>query len=147
MAHDPDCIFCKIVAEEIPAAKVYEDDYALAFMDISQVTKGHTLLIPKDHQPNIFELQEETAAYLFSLAPKIARAIESEFQLEGMNLLNNNHETADQSVFHFHLHFLPRYDKDADGYKPKWQTHSDQYTAEDLQHMAASVKKQLDLTT
>ncbi|PSL45154.1 histidine triad (HIT) family protein [Salsuginibacillus halophilus] len=143
MAFDPDCIFCKIVQEEIPAAKVYEDEYVLAFLDISQVTKGHTLLIPKDHQPDIFHLDSELAAHLFSVAPRIARAIEAEFKPLGMNLLNNNGEAAEQSVFHYHMHFIPRYGDGQDGYQPNFQSGLEVSNA-DLQAMATSIQKQLE---
>ncbi|MFB4161816.1 HIT family protein [Geomicrobium sp. JSM 1781026] len=112
MAQKDDCIFCKIVDGDIPAMKVYEDDHCLAFLDISQATKGHTLLIPKNHEENIYELQEETAAHLLSKAPAIARAMKSTLQCEGMNLVNNNGEKASQSVFHFHMHLIPRYGND-----------------------------------
>ncbi|MFC5713560.1 HIT family protein [Thalassorhabdus alkalitolerans] len=142
MSHSPDCIFCKIIGGEIPSATVYEDEHVVAFMDIGQVTKGHTLLIPKDHQENIFELEEETAAHLFSTAPKIARALRKEFQPKGMNLVNNNGKAASQSVFHYHLHFIPRYDEN-DGFQPTWEDNSSDYSPEKLQEMAKAVQQNM----
>ncbi|WP_054709158.1 HIT family protein [Bacillus sp. JCM 19041] len=106
-----DCIFCKIIAGDIPSVKVYEDDDILAFFDISQVTKGHTLVIPKNHHENVFELPEDVAATLFATVPKIASALRTTFEPTGLNILNNNGETAGQSVFHYHLHLLPRYEE------------------------------------
>ena len=114
-----DCIFCKIIDGEIPSAKIYEDEHVYAFLDISQVTEGHTLVIPKNHQQDIYELDEETASNLFKAVPKVANAIKAAYEPKGMNMLNNNGSFADQSVFHFHLHLIPRYDEN-DGFKSKW---------------------------
>jgi histidine triad (HIT) family protein len=100
---------------------VYEDENVLAFLDISQVTKGHTLIVPKEHAKDIYELPEETAAKLFSVVPKIASSIKQTFNPIGLNLLNNNGESAGQSVFHFHMHFIPRYG-DGDGFGAVWKT-------------------------
>lgn len=137
-----DCIFCKIIDGEIPSAKVYEDDHVYAFLDISQVTEGHTLVIPKKHYQDIFELDEDTAANLFRAVPKIANAINKAYQPRGMNLLNNNGSFADQSVFHIHLHLIPRYDE-TDGYKLNWTTHNSDYTPEKLQQVAQKIANEL----
>ncbi|MEG6575093.1 HIT family protein [Caldibacillus debilis] len=133
-----DCIFCKIVNGEIPSAKVFENEHVYAFLDISQVTKGHTLVIPKQHCKNLFELPEETARNVFEAVPGIANAIKNAFQPIGLNLLNNNGEHAGQSVFHFHIHLIPRYGKD-DGFRPLWETHNDEYSPEDLQRIAKTI--------
>lgn len=137
-----DCIFCKIINGEIPSAKVYEDEHVLAFLDISPVTKGHTLLIPKVHKENIFELTSEVAERLFSVAPKIANAIKQTYQPVGMNLINNNGEKADQSVFHFHLHFIPRYGEN-DGFGAVWKSNQSDYTKEDYQKIAEEIRSHL----
>ncbi|NAP00073.1 HIT domain-containing protein, partial [Halomonas sp. MG34] len=89
MTHD-DCIFCKIINGDIPSAKVYEDEHVYAFLDISQVTKGHTLVIPKQHTKNIYETSPEVASELFGRVPLIANAIKKAYNPIGMNLLNNN---------------------------------------------------------
>lgn len=106
------CVFCKIVEGEIPAYKVYEDDDILAFLDISQVTVGHTLVIPKKHYENIFELDEEGASKLFKAVTKVAKQLKTSLQIENLNILNNNGKLAYQSVFHYHIHLLPRYQND-----------------------------------
>ena len=106
-----DCIFCKIINGDIPSTKVFENEHVLAFLDISQVTKGHTLVIPKVHKENIYELSPETAKLVFEVIPEIARAIKTEFSPIGMNILNNNGEAAGQSVFHYHVHLIPRQDR------------------------------------
>jgi len=122
MTHDPDCIFCKIVKSELPSWKVFENDDVVAFLDLGQVTKGHTLVIPKVHQKNIYELKEDVAQKLFAVVPKIARAIKEQFTPIGMNLLNNNEKPAMQSVFHYHIHLIPRYGE-GDGFGLVWKTH------------------------
>jgi histidine triad (HIT) family protein len=106
-----DCIFCKIISGEIPSYKVYEDEKVLAFLDITQGTKGHTLLIPKKHVKNIYNLDDTAASELFSRVPKIAKAIQSAFNPIGLNIVNNNDKPL-QSVFHYHLHLIPRYEDD-----------------------------------
>src|SRR4029079_9165720 len=110
-----DCIFCKIINGDIPSAKVFENDDVLAFLDISQITKGHTLVIPKEHHKNIYDMKPETASKLFEVVPAIANALKAEFNPTALNLLNNNGEFAGQSVFHYHLHLIPRYDEN-DGF-------------------------------
>ncbi|MBY4634175.1 HIT family protein [Streptococcus suis] len=104
-----DCIFCKIISGEIPASKVYEDDQVLAFLDISQVTKGHTLVVPKKHYRNVLDMDEEAAATLFSVVPTIARQLKEKLGASGLNIVNNNEEAAGQTVFHTHIHLLPRF--------------------------------------
>ncbi|RYG72852.1 HIT family protein [Lentibacillus lipolyticus] len=141
MSHE-DCIFCKIIDGEIPSAKVYEDDDVYAFLDISQVTKGHTLVIPKTHTKNIYETPPEVAGKLFERIPKIAAAIRSTYQPIGMNLLNNNEKPADQSVFHLHIHLIPRYGEN-DGFSSNWTVHTDDYTQDNLQKIAADIHASL----
>ncbi|MBP2623520.1 HIT family protein [Streptococcus oricebi] len=109
-----DCIFCKIVDGEIPAAKVYEDQNLLAFLDISQVTPGHTLLIPKKHVRNVLEMDAVSASQLFEAVPDLARKIMKATGALGMNIINNNEEVAGQTVFHAHVHLAPRYGADDD---------------------------------
>ncbi|SDC44181.1 histidine triad (HIT) family protein [Pelagirhabdus alkalitolerans] len=140
MARDENCIFCKIINGDIPSAKVYEDDDVLAFLDISQVTKGHTLVIPKNHVKDIYETDEATASTLFARIPKIAKALEKSFEPAGINVLNNTKEAAGQSVFHLHIHLIPRYDED-DGYDAKWITHSEEYDQEQLTEMAETIQQ------
>lgn len=107
---EKNCIFCKIVRGEIPSYTVYEDDVVKAFLDISQSTPGHTLVVPKKHVKDIFAYDDDLAAAVFSRLPKIARAIKkSDPRIVGMNILNNNGKVAYQSVFHSHIHLVPRY--------------------------------------
>ena len=105
------CIFCKIVNQEIPSYKIYEDDHVYAFLDITQVTKGHTLVIPKEHHATIFELPSEIAASLYRVVPQISNMLSKSFEPIGLNIVNNNNEPL-QSVFHYHIHLIPRYAND-----------------------------------
>ncbi len=110
------CIFCKIINGEIPCYKVYEDDKVLAFLDISQASKGHTLIVPKTHFANMLECDEETVAYMYKIANKLGNQIVNSLGAKGMNILTNINEVAGQTVKHFHIHLLPRYN-DEDGVK------------------------------
>ena len=107
-----DCIFCKIIAGVIPSTKIYEDDHVLAFADINPATKGHTLLIPKTHCDDLFDMDSQLAAQVFSVVPKIAQLLKDTHQCAGLNLINNNGSVAGQMVFHWHLHLVPRYADD-----------------------------------
>ena len=142
MSMDQNCIFCKIIQGEIPSAKVYEDEEIYAFLDISQVTKGHTLIIPKKHVENIYETNEESASSLFARVPKIANALKKAYQPAGINILNNNGKAAGQTVFHIHIHLIPRYDE-SDGYDAKWVTNNEAYTPEDLAEIAQKIAAEL----
>ena len=106
-----DCIFCKIRDGEIPSYKVYEDEHVMAFLDITQGTEGHTLVIPKKHARNIFDVDEETITNVFRVVPKLANALKEAFHPIGLNIVNNNDQPL-QSVFHFHVHLIPRYEND-----------------------------------
>ena len=108
MAANPDCVFCKIVAGQIPCFKLYEDGETLAFMDINPVNDGHCLVITKDHFPTVFELPEAAMAAAGRVAAKLAKAVNAAVAPDGLNLLQANGPGAAQSVPHFHLHILPR---------------------------------------
>ncbi|HDK3501861.1 TPA: HIT family protein [Staphylococcus aureus] len=135
-------IFGKILTGEIPSFKVYEDDYVYAFLDISQVTKGNTLLIPKKASANIFETDEETMKHIGAALPKVANAIKRAFNPDGLNIIQNNGEFADQSVFHIHFHLIPRYENDIDGFGYKWETHEDILDNNAKQQIAEQIQAQ-----
>lgn len=107
-----DCIFCKIAAGEIPSSTIYEDDSFRAFLDLSPAAKGHALLIPKEHFDNLYELDDETAAKALAIARNLAKKMTKALQCDGFNLVQNNGECAGQTVFHFHMHLIPRYEND-----------------------------------
>ncbi|MCO6271482.1 HIT family protein [Staphylococcus epidermidis] len=136
-------IFSKIISGEIPSFKIYENDYVYAFLDISQVSKGHTLLVPKKPSANIFETDEETMKHIGVALPKVANAIKNAFHLDGLNIIQNNGEYADQSVFHIHFHLIPRYENDIDGFGYKWETHEDVIDDETKQKIATQIQAQI----
>jgi len=139
-----DCIFCKIINNEIPSTTIYEDDDIKAFFDISQVTPGHTLVVPKKHVKNIYEYDEDLAARVFKKIPMIARAIkESNPDIIGMNICQNNGEIAYQSVMHSHIHLVPRYSKN-DGFSMKWADNTGLASNKELQARADSIKQHLE---
>ncbi len=108
-----DCIFCKIVNGDIPCSRIYEDDDALAFMDINPFSHGHSLIIPKAHYSQLHECPEELLGKVLSKAGKVAKAIQKATGCSGYNLLNNNGSDAGQEVGHIHLHIIPRYASDS----------------------------------
>lgn len=112
-----DCIFCKIVAGDIPCHQVYSDDAVLAFLDIGPVSPGHVLLIPKCHCDSIVELSVEAAAAVGSVLPRLARAVMDVSGAKGLNILQNNGECAGQVVMHAHFHLIPRVPDDGLGYR------------------------------
>ncbi|MFA5072188.1 MAG: HIT family protein [Candidatus Pacearchaeota archaeon] len=103
-----DCVFCKIINNEIPSYKIYEDDLVLAFLDINPASKGHTLIIPKKHVQDIFEIEEKYLERIISVAKKISNKMKDNFNADGVNLYHASGAAAEQSVFHFHLHIIPR---------------------------------------
>jgi histidine triad (HIT) family protein len=107
-----DCVFCKLVARQIPASIVYEDAATLAFMDLGQVNPGHVLVACKAHAANVYELDDDQAAAVFRSAARVARAVHAAFDPPGLSMYQANGAPAGQTVFHFHLHVLPRHEGD-----------------------------------
>lgn len=117
---DAECIFCKIAAGEIPSKTIYENEQFRVIMDISPATKGHALILPKEHYANLYEIPEEVAADAMKLAKKLAKKMTDALQCDGFNLIQNNGEVAGQTVFHFHMHLIPRYKNDGNEDKLCW---------------------------
>ena len=107
-----DCIFCKIANGEIPSKTLYEDERFRVILDLGPATKGHALILPKDHFSNLFELPDETAGEVMKLARRMAVQMKEKLHADGFNLVQNNGECAGQTVMHFHLHLIPRYEGD-----------------------------------
>jgi len=135
-----DCVFCNIVAGQIPSAKVHEDELTLAFMDIGEVNPGHVLVAAKPHVENIFGLDDTLAAAVFRTAARVARAVQKAYSPEGVTLYQANGSAAGQTVFHFHLHLVPRYDKD--GMRLTWPTKNP--PREQLEANAAKLRAALE---
>lgn len=106
------CIFCKIANGEIPSKTLYEDEEFRVILDLGPAAKGHALILPKDHYANLYELPEETASRVMLLAKKMAARMTEKLSCDGFNLVQNNGEIAGQTVFHFHMHLIPRYKDD-----------------------------------
>jgi histidine triad (HIT) family protein len=107
-----DCLFCKIVAGEIPSERVDEDEHTIAFMDINPWTRGHALVVPKNHSRNLYEVPEEDVTATALAAKRLAIRMRDRLDCDGVNLLNSCEPAAWQTIFHFHVHVIPRYDDD-----------------------------------
>jgi len=114
------CVFCKIAAGDIPSSVLYEDEDFKVILDIAPAAKGHAIILPKKHFANLFELEDEVAQKVLTVAKKVATAMKKELNCDGINLLQNNGEAAGQSVFHIHFHLIPRYH--GDNVKIPWIT-------------------------
>lgn len=112
---EENCIFCKIAAGEIPSATLYEDDDFRVILDLSPASKGHALILPKEHYRNLYDLDDELAAKVLVLAKKMTLRLKEVLGCDGYNIVQNNEEAAGQTVFHFHMHMIPRYQGDKVG--------------------------------
>ena len=130
-----DCIFCKIAAGEIPSKTLYEDEKFRVILDLGPATRGHALVIPKEHYADLYEIPEETAGEAMKVAKKMAAVMTEKLKADGFNIVQNNGEVSGQSVFHFHIHLIPRYEND--GQTINWKQTSP--TAEEL----AAVKEEI----
>ena len=133
------CIFCKIANGEIPATTLYEDENFRVILDLGPASKGHALILPKFHAANIYELPDEMAAKAMILAKKMATAMTEALKCDGFNIVQNNGECAGQTVFHFHMHLIPRYKGDQVGITWKPGELSDA----DKEEILLKVKEQL----
>lgn len=139
-----DCIFCMIRDGEIPSKKIYEDDNIFVILDQSQVTVGHSLIIPKKHIRNIYDYDTQLAGEVFRALPKISRALRDFHpDVKGLNILINNEEIASQSVFHSHIHLIPRYNNQ-DDFDLQWADNADKYSDEKMEEIRKSIVKKLE---
>lgn len=124
---DCNCIFCKIAGGEIPSATLYEDEEFRVILDLNPAAKGHALVLPKDHYANLFEMPEDLLGRAAGVAKKVGETLFRGLNATGLNLVQNNGESAGQTVFHFHMHLIPRYDGDTVkvGWKPGRLTEAD----------------------
>ena len=119
---DHNCIFCKIANGEIPSSTIYEDEDFRVFLDLAPAAKGHALIVPKEHYANLYELSDELCSKVFVLAKKLAAHMTEVLGCDGFNIAQNNGAAAGQTMFHFHLHLIPRYEGDQAGFS--WNTGS-----------------------
>jgi len=134
-----DCVFCKIVAGQIPSTRVYEDEHTLAFLDIGHVNPGHTLVAVKKHAANVFELEEAQAEAIGRATVRISRALKKAFGAEGLSVYQANGKPAGQTVFHYHVHLLPRHA--GDGMELTWPMKNP--PREQLETYAAKIREKL----
>ncbi len=132
------CIFCRIIRGEIPSKTVFENEHFKAMLDIGPASRGHVLIMPKEHYSNLFEMPEALAAEVLPLAQKIAAGVQKAFQPAGIKLVQNNGAMAGQSVMHFHLHIIPCYDGTEVG---QWNPGSP--SGEELDEVLAAIKEAL----
>ena len=117
---EENCIFCKIASGEIPSKTIYEDNEFRVILDISPASRGHALIMPKEHYADIYELPEDMAGHAMILAKKLAAHMTAALKCDGFNIVQNNGEVAGQTVFHFHMHLIPRYQEDGNQDKLCW---------------------------
>lgn len=134
-----DCVFCKIVSGDIPSNTIYENSEFKVIMDASPAAKGHVLVLPKEHYKDIYDIDAETAGKLFQLAAVVARALKEVLNCDGLNILQNNGVIAGQTVFHFHMHLIPRYE--GDDVTVKWEGHS--MDADEMDQLSRDIRKAL----
>lgn len=134
---DDTCIFCKIANGQIPTNSIYEDEDFNVILDASPAAKGHAIILPKTHAANIYELEEEECTKIFSVAKKCATAIQKATGCEGLNILQNNGSVAGQTVFHLHVHLIPRFHEDT--VDIKWVQGE---TPEDAAEIAQSIRNE-----
>lgn len=132
---DDNCIFCRIANGEIPSATLYEDEEFRVILDLGPASRGHALVLPKEHYANIYELKEETAGKAFILAKKMAGKMTAALKCDGFNVVQNNGSVAGQTVFHFHMHLIPRYEGDDVGLEWKPGTLTEEMKEEILEKM------------
>jgi histidine triad (HIT) family protein len=134
-----DCVFCRIVAKQIPATVVYEDEHTLAFMDIGQVNPGHVLVAAKPHRENVYALDDAQAGAVFRSVARVARAVRAAFAPPGLSVYQANGQPAGQTVFHFHVHLVPRHE--GDGMSLTWPVKNP--PREKLEEYAAKIRGEL----
>ncbi len=136
---EKDCIFCKIIRKEIPATHIYEDEHVIAFLDIKPNNLGHSLVVPKEHFPNIYTTPDEVLSRLIAATKKVAIAVKKGVAADGINITNNNEPDAGQLVFHTHIHVIPRYSTDGFRHWPAKTT----FTQEQFKETAEKIREEL----
>jgi len=137
--NDDSCIFCRIVQKQSPGNIVYEDETAMAFLDINPLNEGHTLVIPKEHHKDIFEIPSELLAYLHSISKRIAIAVKETTKADGISIFQQNGKAADQEIPHFHIHVVPRYE----GQRLERFSERPNANREKLQQVAMSIRRHM----
>lgn len=137
---DTNCIFCKIITGEIPSNTIYEDDEFKVILDLAPAAKGHALILPKSHYADVYEIDEEVAGKAMKLAKKLVMHMTEVLGCDGFNILQNNHEVAGQTVFHFHMHLIPRYKDAKNNDILKWS--EEIFSAEEMAEIRDALKSE-----
>ena len=135
---ESNCIFCRIIEGEIPSNTVYEDDLFRVILDVNPASKGHALILPKEHYANLYEIDDEVAGAAMKLAKKLAKHMTEKLNCDGFNILQNNGEIAGRTVFHFHIHLIPRYKEGKNADILKW-TH-ETFTPEEMREICDTLR-------
>ncbi len=135
-----DCVFCKIINKEIPANFVYNDEFVVAFLDINPLNRGHVLVVPKKHYENIFDIEAKILEKIIVIGQKLSQKAKGVLGAEGVNLLNASGGAAEQTVPHFHLHIVPRWEEDGLRMNDWWQSKTKKLSAEELEEIAGKLK-------
>lgn len=143
MAKKDDCIFCKLANGVIPSRSIYEDEDFKVILDAAPATRGHALILPKEHADNLFQLPEKTAGKVLILAKKVATSMKENLGCQGLNIVQNNGEVAGQTVLHFHMHLIPRYTDD--GQNILWDPQH--YTDAVMDEIQSQLTKQKGMAT
>jgi histidine triad (HIT) family protein len=138
-----ECIFCQIIRKQAPASIVYEDERVVAFLSKHPVNEGHTLVVPKRHFENIYEISEEDAAYLFRIVKRVAHAVRESTDTEGIRIVQNNGEAAGQVVFHLHVHVIPMAPNDGFIHGKAFRDHTNSRSSDALEMDAQKIKRHL----
>ena len=137
----PNCVFCQIIRKEASASIVYEDEQVVAFLSNRPVNEGHTLVVPKKHYENIYEIPEEEAAYLFKIAKRVAHAVKDAMGAEGIRIVQNNGWAAGQVIFHLHVHVIPMKPTEGFSHGKAFRDHTNPRNPEALEKDAEKIKK------
>ena len=136
---DDTCVFCRIAQKQVPASLIYEDEKALAFLDVRPLSEGHTLIIPKAHYETVFDIPQELITYLHGITKRVALAVKKATEADGISIIQQNGEAAGQEVFHLHVHIIPRYE----GQKLPSFSDVKETDREKLSQTAAKIRKYL----
>ena len=140
---DKDCIFCKLANGEIPTTSIYEDEDFNVIMDLGPASRGHSIILPKTHAANLYELPDDYCSKIMGVAKKCAAAMKKSLNCDGLNVLQNNGEAAGQTVFHLHVHLIPRYSK-KEGFGLRFDDNSSKYDSKKLQEIANQIASKVE---
>jgi histidine triad (HIT) family protein len=142
-----ECVFCQIIRKQLPASLVYEDEQVIAFLSNHPVNEGHTLVLPKKHYENIYEISEDEVAYLFRLAKRVAHAVKAAMDVQGIRIVQNNGWAAGQVIFHLHVHIIPMKPNEGFSHGKAYRNPTQPRNAELLDMDAEKIRHYLNLTT